>query len=236
MTDPAIVWHDLECGAYTADLELWRSLASHHAGDSAVLDIGSGSGRVALALARSGSQVIALERDALLAAECARRAADLPVTVICADACAFTLDAPVPLAIVPMQTVHLLEDRPAFLRCARAALRPGGLLALALLGDGVAPFDFELDADTVELDGVLYASTPTALRQRAGQVVLERRRSRRDAAGEATTLDVICLTALDAATLVTEGAAGGFALSSILRVPPTDVHAGSEIVILEATR
>ncbi len=35
----SVIWHDLECGAYAEDLELWRSLADEY-GDL-VLDIGA---------------------------------------------------------------------------------------------------------------------------------------------------------------------------------------------------
>ena len=120
----AVIWHDLECGGYRADLPHWLALAERHAG--AVLDVGAGTGRVALALARAGHSVLALERDAALAGELARRAEGLAVEVIRADACSFTLAAPVALAIVPMQTIHLFADRDAFLRCARALACAGG--------------------------------------------------------------------------------------------------------------
>ncbi len=38
MTVPdAVVWHDVECGAYAADLPLWVELAAEHGGP--VLDL-----------------------------------------------------------------------------------------------------------------------------------------------------------------------------------------------------
>jgi SAM-dependent methyltransferase len=54
-----VIWHDVECGAYAEDLFLWRSLAAEH-GDP-VLDVGAGTGRVALDLARHGHRVTALD-------------------------------------------------------------------------------------------------------------------------------------------------------------------------------
>ena len=68
---PLIVWHDVECGGYAADLPLWRELA--HAESGPVLDVGAGTGRVALDLAREAHRVTALEDfgglpDALLPA------------------------------------------------------------------------------------------------------------------------------------------------------------------------
>jgi protein-L-isoaspartate O-methyltransferase len=68
----AVAWHDTECGAYGADLALWEELTAH---GGPVLELGAGTGRVALHLARAGREVIAIERDAELAAEQERRAA-----------------------------------------------------------------------------------------------------------------------------------------------------------------
>jgi SAM-dependent methyltransferase len=235
MSAEAVIWHDLECGAYAADLPFWSELARDARG--AVLDIGAGTGRVALALARQGHTVIALEREAVLARELRRRARGLSLEVIVADACDFQLAAPVALAIVPMQTIHLLEDRAAFLGCARRALAPGALLAVALLGEGVEPFELELDADAVELDGVRYESAPTALRRDRGTVVIERRRSRiAGSGGPRSHEDVVRLHELDGATLAREAAAHGLVALGVHRVAPTREHAGSEIVSLGVQR
>jgi SAM-dependent methyltransferase len=231
MSTDAVIWHDLECGGYSADLPEWHALARRHAG--VVLDVGAGTGRVALSLARAGIRVIALERDSELAAELRRRAGDLAVEVLCADACAFTLAATVSLAIVPMQTVHLLADRPAFLACARRALRPRGVLAVALLGEGVEPFELELEPDAVQLAGVRYESAPTALRRRDGAVLIERRRSRIADGTAQSALDLVRLADCDGETLVAEAVSAGFRPLRNRTVAPTAEHAGSEIVCLE---
>jgi len=230
MSAEAVIWHDLECGGYSADLPFWHALAQRCGG--AVLDIGAGTGRVALPLARAGHRVVALEHDATLAAELSRRAARLPVEVRCADACDFTLDSPVALAIVPMQTIHLLEYRAAFFGCARRALLPRAILAIALLGDGVEPFELELDPDTVQLGAVRYESAPTALRRRDGVVALERRRSRIGEGATQSSIDLTRLRECDSATLVAEARAFGFAPLEHHAVAPTREHAGSEIVCL----
>jgi len=236
MSAESVIWHDLECGAYGADLTHWLELARSRPG--VVLDVGAGTGRVALVLARAGHDVVALERDEELAAELARRAATLAIEVRCADACDFTLERKVALAIVPMQTIHLLADRRAFLRCARAALAPGGLLAVSLLGEGVEPFELELDADAVQLGSVRYESAPTALRREpGGAVLIERRRSRIAATGAPSSeLDLIRLERCDAATLADEARAVGFSPRPARTVAPTAEHAGSEIVCFEAPR
>jgi predicted RNA methylase len=235
MSSEAVIWHDLECGAYAADLSDWLELAASAPGGP-VLDVGAGTGRVALALARAGHEVIALERDPELAAELGRRAGSLPIEVLCADACAFELRRPVALVIVPMQTIHLLADRPAFLRCARASLPAGALLAVSLLADGIEPFELELEPDAVQLGEVRYESAPTALRREpGGAVVLERRRSRiAPAAAPSSQLDLIRLERCDAPTLTAEARSAGFAPSRGRHVAATAEHVGSEIVCLEA--
>ncbi len=233
MSEDAVIWHDLECGTYAADLPLWRELAFAHAAGP-ILEVGAGTGRVALDLATRGQRVIALERDEALAHELKRRARDLPIDVLCADACDFALEQRVSLCIVPMQTVQLLDDRGAFFRCARAALVPGGVLALALLGEGVQPFSVELEADVLERGGVRYTSTPTALRQTTATVVIERRRRAEGEAVEYASLDVVTLQQLDAATVLAETVPSGFALHGVSSIPPTTEHVGSAVLLLSA--
>ncbi len=225
-----VIWHDLECGGYRADLPQWHALAAGC--DGPLLDVGAGTGRVALSLARGGHAVIALERDRVLATELERRAAGLAIEVICGDACSFTLAAPVSLAIVPMQTIHLLGDRGAFLRCARRGLSRGGVLAVSLLGDGVEPFELELEPDTVCHGSVSYESTPTALRRGGGAIVLERRRTRRSGSERRSQTDLVRLRECDRATLEREAALAGFRPAGVRTVAPTVEHAGSAIVCL----
>jgi SAM-dependent methyltransferase len=234
------IWHDVECGGYAQDLSLWRSLADDH-GDP-VLDVGAGTGRIALDLARRGHEVVALDHDPALIAELARRTGDLSVTAITADAREFDLGRRFALCIVPMQTIQLLggaDGRRAFLECARRHLQPGGLLAVAIAGEldlfevvdgGLAPLP-----DIREVDGVVYSSLPTAVRADREGFVLERRRERISASGSRSVeQDVIRLDRLTANELESEAQAAGLHPAGRAAVAATDDYVGSEVVLLRA--
>jgi SAM-dependent methyltransferase len=236
----AVVWHDLECGAYHADLPLWRELA--RAARTPVLDVGAGTGRVSLDLAERGVTVIAVDRDTPLLAELARRAGALPVHCHTADAREMMLpERDLDLCLVPMQTVQLLGGAPGrarFLRAVHRHLRPGGLLACAIsehleafdVADGALPAP---DAATV--GGERYLSHPTALRLRAGRAVLERRREvRRGARLLHSEPNVIELDLLTAAGLEREALAAGWRCEAARPIAPTAEHVGSTVVMLRA--
>ena len=96
----AAIWHDLECGGYAEDLPLWRELAGEAGGP--VLDVGAGTGRVTLDLAREGAEVTALDVEAELLEVLARRAAGLAVRTVAADARALAVADRYALILVPM--------------------------------------------------------------------------------------------------------------------------------------
>jgi SAM-dependent methyltransferase len=238
LSDPAI-WHDVECGSYAADLPLWRALADRAAGR--VLDVGAGTGRVALDLARRGHEVIALDCDQGLLQVLGERARGLPVRTLAADARDFALDAPVRLCVVPMQTIQLLggsRGRRAFLRCVRAQLEAGGLIAAAITED-LPPFGPADPADLPtpdirEHEGWVYASQPIAVHHRGPAMVLERRREA--VAPDGTrhqSEDVVLLDRLSAAALEREAELAGLSSLPGVDVPPTRDHVGSRVVMLQ---
>jgi SAM-dependent methyltransferase len=232
----AVIWHDIECGSYAADLPLWRELAREAAGP--VLDVGAGTGRVALDLARAGYRVTALDRDPELLAALAERAAGLPVDTLVADAAAFDAgEAAFALVAVPMQTIQLLPDvaaRAGFFASARRAVAPGGLVALAIT-DGLESFENPAMPlpDTGEAGGWRYVSQPTAVRLVEGGMRIERLRTTVAPGGERTSAaDVVVLAAVSAAELESEAAAAGLEALAPRYVEPTDEHVGSAVVVL----
>ena len=239
MTKP--IWHDLECGGYSADLEFWRALAARTGGP--VLDVGAGTGRISLALARDGHEVTAIDLDDELLEALRERAGELAITTIVADARAFWIGETFPLIIMPMQTVQLLggaQGRAQFLECAAFHLESPGALAIAL-ADELELFDVAEGAalaplpDVVEIDGVVYSSRPVAVRADDGGFELERRRETVTVAGELSAeQDLIRLDRLDPATLEAEGEAAGLRPASRLEIAPTEDHVGSTVVMFRA--
>ena len=234
--DPAVVWHDLECGGYRADLPLWRELAAASGGP--VLDIGAGTGRVAIDLARQGTSVIALDVDPVLLGECARRARGLPVLTVLGDARELALQTPaLELCLVPMQTVQLLDPagRVALLRAARARTRPGGLLACALV-DELQLFDESLHVlptpDEIRLGDVTYSSQPTAVRAVGEYFVLERRREISHGGHHSVQQDVIRLHRVSPDAFEREARAAGWQPEPRGQIPDTVDHVGSTVVML----
>ena len=218
MTAPPehVVWHDVECGRYDADVALWRELAA--AAPGPILDVGAGTGRITLDLARRGHEVVALDIDPALLAELERRAraAGLHVHSVVADAGDFALHRrDFALVMAPMQTVQLLRPagRLGFLRCARGHVAPGGHVAIALV-DTLETFDDEHTElplpDQLMIDGTLYSSQPVALRDHGDTVTIERIRQIVPARGRRSASDdILHLDRVASAQVEAEGRAAG---------------------------
>jgi SAM-dependent methyltransferase len=235
-----VIWHDLECGRYEADLPFWRALAAAWPGP--ILDVGAGTGRVALELARAGHDVTALDIDAELLAAMEQRAGSVSLATVTADARDFELEARFGLVLVPMQTIQLLggvEGRAAFLSRARQHLRPGGRLAIAIadqleefevVAGGPAPLP-----DVCELEGTVYSSAPTAVRSDGDGFTLERRRETVTATGELMLAeDRIHIDALDPGRLEQEGQSVGLRVAPRQQIAPTQDYVGSVVVMFDA--
>lgn len=237
MDSGAVLWHDIECGSYAEDLPLWRELAD--AGGGPVLDVGAGTGRVSLELARAGHEVVALDVDAELLTALRERAGGLPVRTVVADARAFSLDRRFALILAPMQTVQLLGGAHAeFVRCAAAHLRPGGVLAAALADPpAFEPATAELRPlpDVRERDGWVFSSQPVAVRRAGSGMAIVRVRETVDPAGARRVEDdEVVLARVAAEELEAAGAAHGLRALPRRRIAGTDDYIGSEVVVLAA--
>jgi SAM-dependent methyltransferase len=179
--DP-VIWHDVECAAYAADLGLWRELAEAAGGP--ILDLGAGTGRVALDLAGRGHDVTALDSEPELLRVLSARARErgLRVRTEVADARSFALDREFALAIAPMQVVQLLGGTAGRLRmlgCVREHLRDGAVFAAALADpfEGVPAEEAEPPVpDVREQDGWVFSSVPLAVRAEPGATAIDRLR------------------------------------------------------------
>jgi SAM-dependent methyltransferase len=241
MTSDAVVWHDVECAAYDIDLPLWRELADAAAGP--VLDIGAGTGRVALDLARRGHAVTALDSDPDLIHELVARARKrkLRVKTVAGDARSFDLGQEFALAIAPMQVVQLFggaDGRRAALGAIRRHLRPGGLFAAALADpfDGLPAGDILPPLpDIRETDGWVYASTPVAVRRESGAAAIDRHRQSVSPDGAITEwVATIELDLVSAAELEREADDCGFRALERGWIEETTLWTGSTVAMLEA--
>ena len=234
------IWHDIECGGYVDDLEVWRELARQQGGP--ILDVGAGTGRVTLDLARSGYAVTALDICDELLSSLRDRARGLDVTTVAADARSFALDQRFRLCIVPMQTIQLLggaAGRGEFLECVGRHLTDDGRLAIAI-ADELEPFETSSTIlgplpDVQEIDGIVYSSRPTAVRVSGERFVLERRRETVTIDGRLEVEDdVIDLDRVGADMLTAEGVAHGLRADGRIEIPPTDEYVGSTVVVFRA--
>jgi SAM-dependent methyltransferase len=231
------IWHDVECGGYAADLALWEELAGAADGGP-ILDLGCGTGRVALHLAKRGHRVTGLDADADLLVAFEERAMEFPVEAMLGDARGFELEGRFGLALAPMQLVQLFansEERIGCLRCVERHLRPGGRAAFAIVEEMPAPEETGPPLpDVREVEGWVYSSLPLDADVDSGAIVVRRLRQTISPAGElGDEVDEVELRLLSADTLEDEAAEAGLGPVERRSIPPTDAHVGSTVVVLE---
>ena len=131
--DPLARFYDLFYGKRDDDLQMYRDFAL--AADGPILELGCGTGRVLVPLARDGYHVTGLElSEAML--QTARAKIDAAqvsdrVTLIQGDMCEFEIPTRFALALFPINTfMHCYDTHQqlACLRCVHQHLQPGGQL------------------------------------------------------------------------------------------------------------
>ena len=246
----AAIWHDVECGSYGADLPLWQELAELCGGP--VLELGCGTGRVALHLARRGHRVYGLDRDPELLSALSERAADSlhtrvgqksdafagAVEPIRADAREFQVPEPVALVLAPTHLLQLIPDaagRSKCLRCVAAALRPGGLLAAAIIEGMPEPDDAPPPLpDVREVDGWVYSSLAVEAAVGEGEIIVRRLRHAVSPDGELSEEpNEVRIATFTASSLEADAEAVGLRPAGRREIPETDLHVGSTAVLLE---
>jgi len=247
MSTATAIWHDVECGSYGADLPLWEELAGRCGGQ--VLELGCGTGRVALHLARRGHPVVGLDRDPELLEVLRERGSDFRhsgvgrepagfVEPLLADARDFRVGSPVSLVLAPTHLLQLLRDsaeRAESLRCIAAAMRPGGIFAAAIIEampepDGAPP----PLPDVREVDGWVYASLATDAAVGPGEIIIRRVRQKVSPQGSLSEEpNEVRIATFTAATLEAEAERVGLLPAGRREIAATDIHVGSTVVLLE---
>jgi SAM-dependent methyltransferase len=237
------VWHDMECGSYAADLSLWEELVGEAPCD--VLDLGCGTGRVSVRLARRGHRVTGIDLEPAFLEEAMRRAQAWKVELhtVATDARSFDLGRRFDLVLAPMQLIQLFhgsEERMGMLKAVAAHLRPGGLFEAALMsleGEDVGDEYIPPGPDMRDVDGWVYSSQPVAVRPLDGGSAISLDRVRTIVAPDGALTSEpseIRLELLSPDRYEEEIAAAGLVLAGRRVIPPTEDHVGSVVVLATA--
>lgn len=128
--------YDYEYRRRRADVTFYRELAKKRGGP--ILELGCGSGRVTLPLARDGHQVAGIDQSPGMLAKLRVRVADAPsavaarISVHAGDLCTFGIAGKYPLAIAAFNVLEHLYTRGELHACLErvaAHLAPGGAFA-----------------------------------------------------------------------------------------------------------
>jgi SAM-dependent methyltransferase len=178
-------YYDSEHADKEEDIPFYSEIAASV--DGPVLIIGSGTGRLALALAQQGRTVHGIEIEPAMLERARRKLAARPalgerLTFQAGDALTARLEARFALVIVPYNTfMHFLtqEAQLALLGRLRGWLRPDGLIVLDLPNAGEAFASQDLDAVILER---------TFLEQETGHLVMQQSVSQLDRVEQEMTI------------------------------------------------
>jgi SAM-dependent methyltransferase len=138
--------YDLSYGDYLDDVDFYENLA--RAVDGPVLELGVGTGRVAVPLAQSGYDVCGLDASPAMLDQARRRLAGLrtkgKLDLVAGDMTSFDLGRRFGLVLVAANTFqHLLttKDQKACLDCVARHLQPGGIFAMSIRSPASVSWD-----------------------------------------------------------------------------------------------
>jgi SAM-dependent methyltransferase len=234
-----VIWNDVECGGYDADLPVWEQLAAEHPGP--ILELGCGTGRVVIHLAKATERlVVGLDRDDDLVAAVWERAHGHSGDAEIGDVRGFELYFEFQLVLAPMQLIQLLEgrtDRICCLSCVADHLLPGGVAAFALVEEipRIPPGGAEPQLpDVGQVDDWVYSSLPLEPEVGSDSIVLRRLRQTVAPSGELSEeLNEVELQMLSAETLEAEAVEMGLRPCGRRQIPSTEAHVGSTVVLLQ---
>jgi SAM-dependent methyltransferase len=237
-----VIWHDVECGGYRADLPFWEELADDLGEEEAIMELGCGTGRVTLHLAERGAYlVIGLDREKELVEALWERGQGTTGDAEFADVRDFRFPStPFALILAPMQLIQLLEDRDDRLRCLSCVavhLTPGGRAAFAIVEElpAAAPRDSAPPLpDVRQIEGWVYSSLPLEPAVGRESMILRRLRQTVSPDGDLSEEpDEVELQLLTAEALEQEAAEVGLRPAGRREIPATESHVGSTVVLLE---
>ena len=134
-------YYDLDVAGYDEDIPLYENLGRRH--DLPILEVGVGTGRAAIPLARAGLRVLGIDRSEAMLAVARRKVEAEPkasgvrerLTLVQGDITCFSLEERFGLIFSSLGGflhLHTQEEQLKALECARRHLAPDGLVVMDL--------------------------------------------------------------------------------------------------------
>lgn len=235
-----VIWNEVECGAYEADLPLWEELAAPLGKDDQIMELGCGAGRVVHYLAaHSPCVVTGFDNDPNLVEAVWDKEHGTTGDAEHADVRDFDFPDRYALVLAPMQLIQLLanrEERLGCLRCVVDSMVSGARAAFAIVEEMPPPPESGLPPlpDVREVDGWVYSSQPLEPEIGPERILLRRRRQTVDPEGRVTErMNEVELRTLSAEDLEEEAAEAGLRTTGRREIPATDAHVASTAVLME---